>query len=161
MLEGLRTRQMEAEEGAAEAVPFNGVEDRRRSERIRVTGGEVFLFMEGDQRFRLRLRDMCRLGLSGLTDAPLRVGESLIVQVEEMLMPAAEVIWTQRAMVGLAFINPLPLIRLKRLVDRHEAGAAWSPAMRANSDLHGWWTDVADQRKGRRPRMRSGHSLAR
>lgn len=155
MLESLRSWQTEAEQGAAQAapVPFGeGVEDRRRSERLRVTGGEVFLFLEGDQRYRFRLRDLCCLGISGLTDAPLRVGESVVVQIEEMLMPAAEVIWTQRAMAGLAFINPLPLARVKRLADRHAAGAAWSPAMRANSDLHGWWTDVDAQRKGRRPR---------
>ena len=107
---------------------------------------------------------MCTHGVSGLTDAPLAMGETLIVQLEEMLMPAAQVVWTQRAMVGLAFINPVPLARMKRLAERHESGAAWSPAMRAGSDLHSWWTDPDAQAKGRKPKLKSGghkHPLPR
>lgn len=131
-------------------------EDRRQAERYRLTSGEVFLFVEGDERYRLRLRDLCRLGAAGLTDAPLGVGERIIVQLEEMLMPAAQVVWTRRAMVGLAFLNPVPIPRIKRLCERHSDGAAWSPAMRAGSDMHGWWTDVEQHGQGRKPRLRSG-----
>lgn len=141
-----------------------GVEDRRRAARYRLKGGEVFLFLVGDQRFRLRLRDLCSMGLSGLTDAPVSVGERLIVQLEEMLMPAADVVWTRRAMVGLSFINGLPLVRMKRLRELHKAGTAWSPAMRAGSDMHAWWTDLAAQAAGRRPRLHAGghhHPLPR
>jgi hypothetical protein len=135
-----------------------GVEDRRRSDRVRMQGAELFLFLEGEQRFRFRVRDFGCTGLSGLTDAPLTAGQLLIVQLEEMLMPAAEVIWTRRAWAGLRFVNPVPLARFKRLCERQEAGAAWSPAMRAGSDLYSWWTDVEEQQGGRRARLRSdGH----
>jgi len=139
-------------------------EEHREDERYSLLGGEVFLFLPGDQRYRLRVRDVCVHGASGLTDAPIGVGEQLVVQLEEMLMPAAEVVWTKCAMVGLNFINPLPLARLNRLRERHAAGAAWSPAMRAGSDLHGWWTDQDDHARGRRPRLDAGghdHPLPR
>lgn len=142
--------------GGESQSEFTGAEDRRRAARYRLVGGEVFIFVDDDQRFRLRLRDLASLGMSGLSDAPLEIGQRVIVQLEEMLMPAAEVVWTRRAMVGLLFINALPLVRMKRLCERHEAGAAWSPAMRAGSDLHSWWTDVAAQADGRRTRLRSG-----
>lgn len=149
---------------AAPVDAGEGVEDRRRAERHRLVGGEVFLFVDGDQRYRLRLRDLCSLGASGLTDAPLGVGEQLVVQLEEMLMPAATVVWTRCAMVGLTFVNPLPLTRFNRLCERHAAGSAWSPAMRAGSDMHGWWTDTAAHANGRRARLNSGghaHPLPR
>ena len=141
-----------------------GVEDRRGANRVPMRGAELFLFLEGDQRFRFRVRDLGSTGLSGLTDAPLTAGQMLIVQLEEMLMPAAEVMWTRRAWVGLQFVNPVPQGRFKRLCDRHEAGAAWSPAMRAGSDLHSWWTDVEEQEGGRQARLKSGghkHPLPR
>ena len=39
-----------AAEAAGVPIAGGGVEDRRRSERIRVNGGEVFLFLPGDER---------------------------------------------------------------------------------------------------------------
>jgi hypothetical protein len=161
MLEAIRSWAGGAAGAGTEPCPAAfgpGVEDRRRSGRVQMPGAELFLFMEGDQRFRLRLRDLCCSGLSGLTDAPLNVGETLVVQLEEMLMPAAQVVWTRRALTGLTFINPIPLARFKRLCERQEAGAPWSPAMRAGSDMHSWWTDVEEQKGGRRPKLRAdGH----
>ena len=144
--------------------PAGGVEDRRGSDRVSLAGAELFLFLEGDQRFRLRVRDLSFAGLSGLTDAPLTTGETLVVQLEEMLMPGAQVAWTRRSLVGLHFVTPIPISRFKRLCDRHEAGAAWSPAMRAGSDLHSWWTDADQQQGGRRPQLHAGghkHPLPR
>ncbi len=167
MLEALRSWAGGAAGAGTEpspAVLSGGVEDRRLAERVAMPGAELFLFLEGEQRYRLRLRDLACTGLSGLTDAPLSVGETLIVQLEEMLMPAADVVWTRRAFAGLRFVNPVPLARFKRLCERHEAGAAWSPAMRAGSDLHNWWTDAGEQSGGRRPKLRAGghkHPLPR
>jgi hypothetical protein len=154
MLEGLR----------AWAGGAAGDNDRREDDRVRMLGAEVFLFLEGDQRFRLRIWDFGTTGLSGITDAPLSPGQILIVQLEEMLMPAAEIIWTRRAWAGLRFVNPVPLARFKRLCERHEAGSPWSPAMRVESDMHNWWTELEHQKEGRRPRLRAGghkHPLPR
>jgi hypothetical protein len=165
MLEELDAWGRGADGQAAGSRPAcTGIEDQRRSDRFSLIGGEVFLFLPGDERYRLRLRDLCSLGASGLTDAPVGIGEQFILQLEEMLMPAAEVIWTRCAMIGLHFINPLPLSRVKRLRERHAAGAAWSPAMRAGSDLHGWWTDATLHARGRRTRLNAGghdHPLPR
>lgn len=172
MFEGLRLWRSGAD-GAADAacpafppseLPIGGVEDQRGSERFEFAGAEVFLFLPGDERYRLRLRDVSCTGLSGLTDAPLSPGELIVVQFEETLMPAAEVSWVRRAMAGFKLVNPLPLARMKRLCERHEAGAAWSPAMRAGSDLHSWWTDLNEQEKGRRVKLHAGghkHPIAR
>ncbi len=159
MLEGFGASAGSAAGAGAEACPAvfgAGVEDRRVSPRVPMPGAEVFLFLEGDRRFRIRIRDLGCTGIAGITDAPLTAGQSLIVQLEEMLMPAAAVVWTRRASAGLRFADPVPPARFRRLCERHEAGAAWSPAMRAGSDLHSWWTDARQQEGGRRPQLRAG-----
>lgn len=133
------------------ALPADLDNERRESERFWFAGAEVFLFLPGEQCFRLRLKDVSCTGLSGLTDAPVSVGELVMVQFEETLMPAATITWTRSANVGMEMVNALPPARLRRIWDRHEAGAAWSPAMRAGSDLGHWWTDVGEVESGRRP----------
>jgi len=135
------------------APDAGGESDRRAAERHWFSGGEVFLFLPGNISYRMRLRDVSPHGVSGLTDAPLQIGELVMVQFEETMMPAAYVAWTRNAWVGLSLINPLPGSRLKRLCERHEAGAAWSPAMRCSSDLHHWWTDLEQVSRGRRTRF--------
>ena len=154
MPEALRTRAHRAA----------GAGETRRSDRVRMQGAELFLFLEGDRRLRFHVRDLGCTDLCGVTDTPLAPGQLLIVQLEEMLMPTARVIWTRRARAGLRFLNPLPPARFERLCERHRAGAAWSPAMRAGSDLYSWWTDIGQQQGGRRARLRSGgheHPLPR
>ena len=125
-------------------------EDRRGSERFWFGGAEVFLFMPDDQSFRLRLKDVSCTGVSGLTDAPVSIGDLAMIQFEETLMPAAHVTWTRGATVGFKLVNAMPVARLRRIADRHEEGDAWSPAMRAGSDLGNWWTDVDEVERGRR-----------
>lgn len=153
MFEALKSWRSGAD-GAAEsariAAAFEGDSDQRGCERFSFTGAEVFLFLPDDQRFRLRLKDVSLTGVSGLTDAPVSVGELVMIQFEETLMPAGHVIWTRLSTIAVKLVNPLPLSRLKRLCDRHESGAAWSPAMRETSDLNNWWTDVDEVKKGRR-----------
>jgi len=133
-------------------------DERRGAERFWFAGAEVFLFLTGDQCFRLRLKDVSCTGLSGLTDAPLSVGELAMIQFEETLMPAAVVSWTRHSSVGLTMVNPIPPSRLRRIWERHEKGAAWSPAMRAASDLGHWWTDVDEVERGRRPSSQEAHA---
>ncbi len=116
-----------------------GSADRRAHDRRPFAGAEIFIFLDTRLRHRMRLRDLSILGLSGLSDAPLIVGQTVIVQLEELLLPAAEVTWTRLSLAGLNFINPLASAKLQRLYDRHEAGARWSPAMRAAPAAHGWW----------------------
>lgn len=157
-LKGWRDGNGDAADGAGQAVVSGGLDDRRGSERFEFTGAEVFLFTPDDQCFRLRLKDVSLTGISGLTDAPVSVGELVMVQFEETLMPAAHVTWTRNATVGMEMVNPLPPSRLTRLAGRHETGAAWSPAMRAASDLGGWWTNVEDVKRGRQARPARGRS---
>lgn len=132
--------------------------ERRANERHRFAGAEVYVFGKYSQigaakpkeRFLLQLKDMSRGGLSGLIDAPLTIGDIVFVQLEEMVIPAAQVVWFRRAMTGFEFVQPLSRQRLQSLCERHQAGQLWSPAMRARSDLPGWWMDVAEHQRGRR-----------
>jgi hypothetical protein len=156
MFEALRARRDGSQgivhDAGGEMVAEGGVDDRRGSERFHFAGAEVFLFTPDDQCFRLRLKDVSLSGISGLTDAPVSIGELVMVQFEETFMPAALVSWTRNATIGLEMVNPMPPSRLARLAERHEQGAAWSPAMRAGSDLGGWWTDVDAVKSGRQAR---------
>jgi len=127
-------------------------EDLRGFERFPFPGAVIYLFLSDQQRFIMRLRDVSCSGLAGLTDAPISVGELVVVQFEETLMPAAHVVWTRNTTVGLKLVNALPPSRMSRLVERHEAGAAWSPAMRESSDLNAWWTNTDEIDSGRKPK---------
>jgi len=142
----------EVEPSRIGVVTGGGPDDERHSERFPFPGAAIYLFLTDEQRFRLRLRDVSCTGLCGLTDAPISVGELVVVQFEETLMPAAHVVWTRNTSIGLKLVNPLPPSRMRRLVERHEAGAAWSPAMREASDLNAWWTDTDEVDKGRQPK---------
>lgn len=169
MFDGARPRRSGAEDAADRACqtmlhPQAALAVASGPERFDFAGAEVFLFTAAGDRYRLRLRDLSCIGLGGLTDAALSMGERVFVQLEEMLMPAADVGWTAGAMAGFKLVDPLPLTHLRRLCERHQAGAAWSPAMRAGSDLYSWWTDLAEQERGRQTRLHSGgheHPLAR
>jgi hypothetical protein len=129
-------------------------EDLRGHERYPFPGAVIYLFLSDQQRFVMRLRDVSCSGLAGLTDAPISVGELIVVQFEETLMPAAHVVWTRNTTVGLKLVNALPEARMRRLVERHDAGAAWSPAMRETSDLNAWWTNTEEIDSGRKPKAR-------
>jgi hypothetical protein len=129
-------------------------EDLRGHERYPFPGGVIYLYLSDQQRFIMRLRDVSCSGLAGLTDAPISVGELVVVQFEETLMPAAHVVWTRNTTVGLKLVNALPPARMTRLVERHAAGAAWSPAMRESSDLNAWWTNTDEIDAGRKPKAK-------
>ena len=135
-------------------VTGSSPEDLRGHERFPFPGAVIYLFLSDQQRFVMRLRDVSCSGLAGLTDAPISVGELIVVQFEETLMPAAHVVWTRNTTVGLKLVNPLPEIRMRRLVERHDAGAAWSPAMREASDLNAWWTNTDEIDAGRKPKAK-------
>lgn len=134
--------------------------ERRCSPRARLAGAELFLFRDDGRRLRLQVRDLSDLGVSGLIAADVRPGDALLVQLEEMLMPEAVVIWAQDGAAGLSFAAPVARTHLARIAERHAAGAAWSPAMRAGSDLHSWWTDADAHAAGRRAALDSnGHAF--
>lgn len=142
--------------GTAEA----DVSERRCSPRARLAGAELFLFRDDGCRLRLRVRDLSDLGVSGLIAAEVQPGEALLVQLEEMLMPEAVVIWARDGAAGFSFVVPVARTHLARIAARHAAGAAWSPAMRAGSDLHAWWTDAEAHAAGRRAVLdANGHAF--
>jgi hypothetical protein len=130
--------------------------NHRRAERLSFNHSEVYLFArwqdigetQPSERYLLRIKDLSTTGLSGLTDMPVSVGDIVFVQLEDMLIPAAQVVWFRRVVVGFAFVQPLPESRMKRLRERHEAGQPWSPAMRLRSDLPNW-PDVSEHERGR------------
>jgi hypothetical protein len=132
--------------------------NRRVAERLPFQGAEVFLFLEWfsnakgakePEKFTLRIKDLSLTGISGLTDAPIGPGDLTFVQLEETLIPAAQVVWFRRTLVAFQFTEALEIKKLKRLKDQHDKGQLWSPAMRSRSDLSGWWTNVVEHERGR------------
>ena len=117
-------------------------DDKRRiAERHSFAGAEVYIYRRWRQvldtgpreRFNLRLKDVSRSGICGLTDAPLLIGDVVFVQFETTLMLAAHVAWFRHALIGLELVEVIPEARMERLRMNHEAGQLWSPAMRARA----------------------------
>lgn len=90
--------------------------DRRVDTRHDFTGRDVRLRL-GRFEYRMHLKDLSCSGASGLTDAPLRVGQSVYLEIDKDNHAWAEVRWTKRAFVGLAFEEPVAaaIVRLLRL----------------------------------------------
>jgi hypothetical protein len=128
------------EQGTLDALGDTAASSPRSAERFRFIGSTVHVFAHWrelnlsnpTERYLLRLRDLSQTGLSGLTDAPLRVGDVVFIQLDEKHIPAAKVVWFRRVLIGLEFIEPLQIGWLTNAHRRHAAGQAWSPAMRLN-----------------------------
>ena len=87
--------------------------DRRIDVRVELPSTAVAM-VAGGIRFELRLKDLSRYGLCGLTDAPLAPGETVFLLFEEAAPVAAEIRWIRRALVGAAFAEPLPVPLLRK-----------------------------------------------
>lgn len=135
-----RIGQTLAGSGEPRAAPEPDDPERRLYERHNFSGGEIDLIAEST-RYRLRLKDISCRGACGLTDAPLTQGEIIVVEIDDKVLPSAEVRWTRNAMVGMRFVNTLDYDYLRGLHERHESGEIWSPAMRAEPGARGWWVD--------------------
>jgi len=90
--------------------------DRRIHERHDFTGRDLRLRL-GTFQFRMHLKDLSCSGASGLTDAPLRVGQLVYLEIDRDNHAWGEVRWTRRAWAGLAFEEPIAaeLVRKLRL----------------------------------------------
>lgn len=88
-----------ASDVAAEAADWA---TRRASERHDVTGRIVRLKL-GSSTYRLHLKDISCSGASGLTDAPVEVGQIVYLNIGKALQGFAEVRWVRRVNIGVAF----------------------------------------------------------
>lgn len=94
----------------------SGDGDNRRAERHDFTGAQTKLLLDG-MHFTVHLKDLSATGLCGLTDAPLAPGQMICLLLEKWDPVAAEIKWIRKALIGVAFSEPLPtelVVRLKR-----------------------------------------------
>lgn len=99
-------------------------EDRRTYPRYGFCGSEFAGRVEKD-RFLIRLRDLSCRGASCFSENPLRQGDLIYVELARSLCVAAEVRWVRHLVVGLQFLNPLPLDAVRQ-IHRLRGGAAMS-----------------------------------
>jgi hypothetical protein len=99
---------------AAEVVPEKSDAERRVLPRHELAGEEAGLLVEA-VRYRLRIRDVSRTGLSGLTDAPLALGQKVFLLFDGSEGHAAQICWIRNARVGASFLTPLAKEELSRL----------------------------------------------
>ena len=96
--------------------PSSDGDNRRIAERHDFTGAQSKLLIDG-MHFTVHLKDLSSTGLCGLTDAPLAPGQMVCLLLEKWEPVAAEIKWIRKALIGVAFAEPLPndlIVRLKR-----------------------------------------------
>ena len=87
---------------ASAAEPKGDGRRQRAHERVDCTGRDLPLRI-GHVQYRMHLKDLSCSGASGLTDAPVRVGQIVQLEIDKANRPLAEVRWVRRAWAGLAF----------------------------------------------------------
>lgn len=104
-------------------------DDKRFNPRLPFVGNPVHARIGKDE-MTLRLKDLSSGGASGLLDAPVVVGDFLLVEFDEQHVIEAEVRWIRRSMVGLRFSHTLDPIyvesvhhRMLQRIETNESGA--------------------------------------
>jgi hypothetical protein len=92
--------------------------ERRLDERHDFTGHVSSLFF-GIIQYELHLKDLSCKGASGLTDAPLKRGQLIGVEIGRKHFVTAEVRWTRNSKAGVAFLEPLEYEYVTALHARH------------------------------------------
>ena len=117
---------------AAEAERSSGRE-RRIDTRHDCTGRDARLRL-GSTQYRMHLKDLSCSGASGLTDAPLRVGQSVYLEIDRENRTWAEVRWTRRAWVGLLFDEAIGEDIVRKLRLRYPKARYRAPARRGGRE---------------------------
>ena len=99
--------------------------ERRLDERHDFTGFASSLFC-GIAKYELHLKDLSCKGASGLTDAPLKRGQLIGIEVDKKRFTTAEVRWTRNSKAGVAFLEPLDYQFVTGLHARHRRRMAKS-----------------------------------
>ena len=104
--------------GDEEGAPEDRGSERRVLPRHDLAGEEAGLLVD-TTRYRFRIRDVSRTGLSGLTDAPLAPGQKVFLLFEGSDGHAAQICWIRNARVGASFLKPLASEELSRMRALH------------------------------------------
>jgi hypothetical protein len=104
--------------GGEEAAPVEEGGERRILPRHDLTGEELGLLVDA-VRYKVRIKDLSRTGLSGLTDAPLAPGQKVFLMFEGVDGHAAQICWIRNARMGAHFLEPLTAEELGRLRAHH------------------------------------------
>jgi hypothetical protein len=112
MLTNLK-RWAEALIGDADEDALEAAVHERRFDRYDLTGKSVALRL-GPAPFTLHLKDVSCSGACGLTDAPVRPGQVVRIDLNRDVRPVAEVRWVRKTFIGVAFEEPLSSAFLSR-----------------------------------------------
>jgi hypothetical protein len=104
--------------GGEENAPAEEGSERRILPRHDLSGEELGLLVDG-VRYKLRIKDLSRTGLCGLTDAPLAPGQKVFLMFEGVDGHAAQICWIRNARMGAHFLEPLTTEELGRLRAHH------------------------------------------
>lgn len=103
---------------APAAPPIVGPPDCREDPRLDFIGEDVRMMVDGIV-FLLRLKNLSSKGVCGLTDAPVAHGQMVTLVLNKGEQMQAEIRWTKKAMIGIAFAEALEAETMQRLRSRH------------------------------------------
>lgn len=123
MLTNLKRWAQTHSDRSADALLDAAELERRLSERCDFTGKQVRMML-GRAPHALHLKDVSCKGACGLTDAPVYVGQKVRIELNRDMQPLAEVRWVRKALIGVAFGEPLPHAFLRRYHSAHQQARA-------------------------------------
>lgn len=118
-LSGLSFRSR-GRDGAAEAAAQAGSIKDRKAERHELMGAVMYLLVDATK-YMLHLKDLSSTGISGMTDAPLALNQTVILYLTKQQDPVAvQIRWIRRTMIGAAFLENVSDEAMQRLLRGHK-----------------------------------------
>lgn len=90
----------------------------REAERHDLTGAKMSILIDAN-RYVLHVKDLSSSGISGLTDAPLALGQIVVLYLSETNPIAMQIRWIRRTLIGGAFLENLPEENLQAMIKAH------------------------------------------
>jgi hypothetical protein len=106
---------------AAEVAAQAGTAKDRKAERHELTGTVMYLLVDATK-YMLHLKDLSSTGVSGMTDAPLALNQTVILYLTKQQDPIAiQIRWIRRTLIGAAFLENVSDEAMHRLLRGHKA----------------------------------------
>nr|WP_295373299.1 PilZ domain-containing protein [uncultured Sphingosinicella sp.] len=113
-----RSRDRDA---TAEAAAQAGTIKDRKAERHELMGAVMYLLVDATK-YKLHLKDLSSTGVSGMTDAPLALNQTVILYLTKQQDPVAvQIRWIRRTMIGAAFLENVSEEAMQGLLRGHKA----------------------------------------
>jgi hypothetical protein len=107
-------------EAVAVAPPAGSAKDRQ-APRHELMGAVMYLLVDATK-YKLHLKDLSSTGVSGMTDAPLALNQTVVLYLTKQEDPVAiQIRWIRRTMIGAAFLENVSEEAMQRLLRGHKA----------------------------------------